>query len=93
MSEYMNKVDEGHEDEVIISDSSGNAVASGVKIGGNEFTGSDSHLATEQGVKNYAEQEMVSKDQVASSMNVTNPSNKLVSEKAFLEAFQIVIID
>lgn len=93
MSNYMSKVDEGHADEVLLSDFEGNAVPSGVKIGDANFTGSDTVLATEQSVKNYAEEEMVSKDQVASSMNISNPSDKLVSEKAFLEAMQIIIID
>lgn len=93
MSNYMTKVDEGHADEVLLSDIEGNAVPSGVKIGGANLTGSDTVLATEQAVKNYAEEEMVSKDQVVSSMNISNPSDKLISERAFLEAMQIIVVD
>lgn len=91
---YMNKVEEGHADEVIISDIEGNAVASGVKIGSSDFSGSDSHLATESGVKSYADKEMVSKENVTNSLNQSAPSDKLlVSEKAFLEALQIQVVD
>ena len=87
MSDYMKKVDEGHADEVIISDIEGNAVPSGVKIGSAEFSGSDSHLATGSGVKSYADKEMVSKENVTNTLNSSNPSEKkIVSEKAFLEA-------
>ena len=91
---YMNKVEEGHADEVIIADINGNAVASGMKIGSSEFSGSDNYLATEFGVKSFSDKEMVHKENVTNSLNYSAPSNKLiVSEKAFLEALQIQVVD
>ena len=94
MSKYMTKIENPIEGEVLIADAEGNAQSSGVTIGGSNFTGDKNTLATESGVKKFANDNMVSKDNVSSNIDTSNPSDKnIVTEAAFLKAMQINVVD
>lgn len=97
----MDKVGEGHQDEVIVADVEGNAAASGYKIGSTTLnsnaTAQKTLLATEAAVtavknevENTAELTYVKLEDViqyADEIDVNNPSpEKVISENALVEA-------
>ena len=89
----MDKVGADHKDEVIIASETGNAVASGVKVGSATFaeTGGESLLATEAGVIDYVTNNAISKAAIVKAGQVpadlsTASDGKVISEKCFLDA-------
>lgn len=89
----MAKVGTGHEGEVIVADGTGDASASGVKIGGAAISANPdaATLATEKGVTDYVAGYAVAKTNVvaAGSMATTVAAasdEKVTSEKAIVEA-------
>lgn len=104
----MDKVGAGHEDEVIVSDATGNASASGYKIGGSTISTNTSVqptlLATEAAVtavktalEQLAEATYVKLEDVienAADIDVDNPSaEKVISEKAMVEALSWIELE
>lgn len=89
----MNKVDAGHEGEILVAGADGDAALSGAKVGGAEFEDepSSATLATEAGVVDYVGKTAVSKTDVikAGAMTATVAAasdTKVVSEKAIVDA-------
>lgn len=89
----MAKVGTGHEGEVIVADGTGDAAASGVKIGGAAMSANPdaATLATEKGVTDYVAGYAVAKTNVvaAGAMATTVAAasdEKVTSEKAIVEA-------
>ena len=89
----MAKVGTGHEGEVIIASTDGDASASGVKLGGAAMNGTPNAatLATEKGVADYVAGYAVAKTSVVAAGNmaatVAAASNdKVASEKAIVDA-------
>ena len=104
----MDKVGTGHEDEVIVSDATGNAAASGYKVGGSTLDTDTSKqatlLATEAAVtavktalEQLAEATYVKLEDVienAADIDVDNPSaEKVISEKAMVEALSWIELE
>lgn len=89
----MAKVGTGHEDELLAADATGDAKASGVKVGGENFkdTPDATTAATELGVANYVAGKSVLKSDLATSATMATTSAaasdaKIPSEKAVVDA-------
>lgn len=93
ISNKMDKVGAGHENEIIVADAAGNAAASGYKVGGATLAESPdaATAATEAAVVGYVEDYAVAKtDVVAAGAMATTVAaasdTKVTSEKAVVEA-------
>lgn len=93
IAEKMAKVGIGHTGEVIVAAADGDASASGYKVGGAAFAteGGEDLLATEAGVAAYVNSNTVAKTSIVKDGSVaatvaTASDDKVVSEKAFVNA-------
>ena len=93
IAEKMAKVGIGHTGEVIVAAADGDASASGYKVGGAAFAteSGEDLLATEAGVAAYVNSNTVAKTSIVKDGSVaatvaTASDDKVVSEKAFVNA-------
>ena len=95
MDNKMNKVESGHEGEIIVASSDGGAKVSGVKIGSESIATNPNQytVATEKAVVDYVSNNTIPKDRISRSDQLPNSiddasDEKLISEKSLLTILQ-----